>query len=559
MIKKVLLLFLILLFFTKVSVSAQPKPVIVPFASGFTRPLKIVHAGDSRLYVAEVGGKIKVIKDGSPIHNPAFLNITSKINNVEWAGIYSIAFHPNYETNGYFYVFYLVKDKFEGQLSRFKRSGNASSNIADDASETPILTIPFTDVDGGHRGGDMAFGKDNHLYVSFGDNGPGGRGAIGDPEMNSQNMNKVFGKVLRIDVDSPSPGDNILQKIWARGLRNPWRFSFDRLTGDFWLGDNGQDGWEEINFLKAGDVTSPRNFGWDFMEGNAIYRNCNCDIATSYIAPKFVYEGYTHNGGQSASVMGGYVYRGSKYASLKGCYIFGDYQSFKLGMITPENYALPAMKGFFSNLSYPSLASFGEDNTGELYTVSFFDGTIGKITLTDDPLPVKLESFTAKSDGCFNNLSWKTTMESNFSHFEVERSKDGIVFEKITAVTGSGSSGSYHFTDKNPVENNNLYRLKMIDKDASFEYSRIVSVNSVCPEREIFVSPNPATERFKIRGLKPGSKIEIYNASGILVRVAKSVNEAELELSLKGYISGIYSINVENTDGSVRKLKLVKE
>ncbi len=270
---------------------------------------------------------------------------------------------------------YVVKSRFEINISRFKRVGGADSDLADASSENIILTIPYTEVVGGHRGGDLAFGKDNFLYISTGDNGPGSRGVMGDPELNSQNSNLLFGKILRLDVSSTSPADNILQKIWAKGMRNPWRMSFDRENGDFWYGDNGQDGWEEVNYLKATDVTTPRNFGWDYMEGNSVYRNCNCDITTSFIAPKFVYPGFTNNGGNSASVMGGYVYRGSKYASLKGSYIFGDYQTFKIGMITPTGFS-----GFLTNVTYPSLVSFGEDNQGELYAISFFDGTIAQIT-----------------------------------------------------------------------------------------------------------------------------------------------------------------------------------
>ncbi|MEO6685357.1 MAG: PQQ-dependent sugar dehydrogenase, partial [Dyadobacter sp.] len=427
--KKKLLLFFVLQFFFSIISFSQPIPVLQPYLSGFTRPVKVTHAYDSRLFIAEIGGKIKVVKNGIVDHNNPFLNISSKMNDLDWAGIFSIVFDPNYQTNGYFYVMYVVKSKFEINISRFTRVGGANSDLADASSETLILTIPYTDILGGHRGGDMAFGKDNFLYISTGDNGPGSRGVMGDPELNSQNSNLLFGKIIRLDVNSSSPADNILQKIWAKGLRNPWRISFDRENGDFWYGDNGQDGWEEVNYLKATDITTPRNFGWDYMEGNAVYRNCNCTISTSFIAPKFVYPGFTNNGGNSASVMGGYVYRGTKYASLKGSYIFGDYQTFKIGMITPAGFS-----GFLTNVSYPSLVSFGEDNQGELYAISFYDGTIAQITGPTTPLPVKLENFTAKGNGCSIDLQWSTSFESNFSHFEVERSADGKSFYKIKSI-----------------------------------------------------------------------------------------------------------------------------
>lgn len=554
-----LILPFVLLQLLKMTVMAQPKPVIESYLSGFTRPLKVTHAYDARLFVAEVGGKIKVVKNGVPIHNPAFLDISAKMNNIEWAGIYSIAFHPNYQVNGYFYVLYIVKDKFEAQVSRFQRIGNVDSDIASTV-ETPILTIPFTNVDAGHRGGDMAFGKDNFLYITTGDNGPGSRGVTGDPELNAQNPDRLFGKVIRLDVDDPVPAENILQKIWAKGLRNPWRFSFDRSTGDFWVGDNGQDGWEEINLLKATDVTSPKNFGWDYMEGNAVYRNCSCDIATSFTAPRLAYPGFTNNGGNSASAIGGYVYRGTKYNSFKGCYFFADYISTKIGMITPDGYTHGAKSGFFEDVSYPSIVSFGEDKDGELYTVSFFDGTIGKITLPGDPLPVELEYFKAKTEACAVNLQWKSVMEARFAHFELQRGKNARTFETIKAIPASGANHAYSFADVNPFEKNTFYRLKMVDKDETFEYSRILSVNTPCAADSLSVFPNPTTDGFKIGGLKPGNIVYVYSASGTLVVKTKATTEAVLELSLKGFFKGIYTINVEdNETGIVKKMKLVRE
>lgn len=553
--KKILLLsFVLQLFFSILSLS-QPIPVLQPYLSGFTRPVKATHAYDSRLFIAEIGGKIKVVKNGVVDHNNPFLNISSKMNDLDWAGIFSIVFDPNYQTNGYFYVMYVVKSKFEINISRFTRVGGAESDLANASSETLILTIPYTEVLGGHRGGDMAFGKDNFLYISTGDNGPGSRGVMGDPELNSQNSNLLFGKIIRLDVSSTSPADNILQKIWAKGLRNPWRISFDRENGDFWYGDNGQDGWEEVNYLKATNVTTPRNFGWDYMEGNAVYRNCNCDIASSFIAPKFVYPGFTNNGGNSASVMGGYVYRGTKYASLKGSYIFGDYQTFKIGMITPAGFS-----GFLTNVIYPSLVSFGEDNQGELYAISFYDGTVAQITGPTNPLPVKLENFIAKGNGCSIDLQWSTSLESNFSHFEVERSADGKTFGRIKSIPASGIDHTYRFTDENPLANNNLYRLKMLDNDESYELSRIVSTKTDCQANEISVFPNPTTERVSIKGVQPGNTIYVYNVSGALILSQKSVSESEVQINLKNYPNGIYSINIKDQNaGIVAKMKLVKE
>lgn len=550
---------LVLLFFAPL-VIAQPKPVLAPYLSGFNKPIKVVHAGDSRLFVAEIGGKIKVVKNGVPIQSPAFLDISSKMRDVDWSGIFSIAFHPNYQSNGYFYVLYNVKDSHDARVSRFQRTGATDSDIAD-ATETVILTIPYTDLQSGHRGGDLAFGKDNFLYISTGDSGPGGRGDIGDPDLNAQNDTKLFGKIIRLDVDSPSPGDNALQKIWAKGLRNPWRMSFDRSTGDFWFGDNGQDDWEEVNFLSATDLTSPRNFGWSYMEGNDIYRNrnCNCTIATSFIAPKLTYPGYNRNGGSSASVMGGYVYRGTKYPTLGGCYFFGDYNSGKIGMITPEVYAHGAKSGLFDEVTYPSIISFGEGYDGELYTVSFSNGTIAKITLLDDALPVELLYFTATTEGCHVNLKWKTGNESRFSHFELQHSKNAKDFITFSTIPSAETPEVYHFIDNTPFEKNTYYRLKMVDKDGSFAYSKLVSTKTPCSVNPYTVFPNPTTDSFKISGLNAGDLIRVYNAAGALVLQETTISNAELELNVKGHPRGVYTITVEGpTGGVIRQLKLVK-
>jgi glucose/arabinose dehydrogenase len=414
---------------------AQPKPIIQPFLTGFNKPIKVTHGYDDRLYVAEIGGKIKVVKNGIPIHSPAFLDIGPKLSAPDWA-LFSITFHPNYQTNGYFYVLYNLIGTHHVQLSRFQRQGDAESNLAN-TTETPILTIHYSNIQSGHRGGDMAFGKDNFLYISTGDNGPGGRTDPGDPLGNAQNDNLIFGKILRIDVDAASPADNILEKIWAKGVRNPWRFSFDRLTGDFWLGDNGHNDWEEINWLPATNITSLRNFGWNYMEGSLTFNDCQCDIATSFIAPHLAYPGFNNNGNNSASVVGGYVYRGTNYPALQGTYFFGDYSAHKIGAITPNDYAYGAINSLMDDVPYSSIVSFGEGYDGELYVTSYTEGTIGKIGLSADPLPVSLQNLAARAVECAISLEWKSATEDRFSHFEVQRSRNGQTFQTIKTISAT--------------------------------------------------------------------------------------------------------------------------
>ncbi|WP_165940061.1 PQQ-dependent sugar dehydrogenase [Dyadobacter psychrotolerans] len=535
---------------------AQPPIFIEHYLSGFTRPVKITHAYDSRLFVAEIGGKIKIIKNGSILPTP-FLDISSKINDPDWAGIYSIAFDPNYLRNGYFYVMYVmyvVKGKFEVQISRFQRLGSTTSDIAG-SIETPILTIPYTDVLGGHRGGDMAFGKDSQFYVSTGDNGPGSRGMVGDPENNAQNMSGLFGKILKINPDNPPTAANATESIWALGLRNPWRFSFDRSNGDLWIGDNGQDGWEEVNYFSVANTMTSRNFGWDYMEGNAVYRDCNCDIVSTFIAPKLTYPGYANNANHtSASVMGGYVYRGSNYPSLKGTYFYGDYQSFDIGVIVPNGY-----QGFLSNVSYSSLISFGEDQQGELYVISFFNGTLGKLKLPGVPLPVKLESFTAQPIENSVQLKWITTFETNFSHFELEHSPDGKKFQKLKAIQATEKNDNYTYLDNSPFNDLNYYRLKMIDRDNSYQFSHLVFAKPVF-NREISVFPNPASEKFMIKGVRPGDTIRMYSITGYFLESKTITSEAKIELDLQNYPIGAYNLSIEyGGSGLVKRFKLVKD
>ncbi|MDR6805413.1 glucose/arabinose dehydrogenase [Dyadobacter sp. BE34] len=530
--------------------SAQLNLAIEPVASGFTRPVKVTHASDGRLFVAEIGGKIKIFKNGAVLSQP-FLDIGAKINDPDWAGIFSIAFPPDYQTSGFFYVLYVVKSLTEVQVSRFSRqAGNA--DLADANSEVKILTIPYGNVLGGHRGGDMAFGKDGFLYISTGDNGPGSRGVPGDPDNNSQDMGKLFGKLLRLDTGSPSPGDNPLGKIFALGLRNPWRFGFDRQTGDLWIGDNGQDGWEEINYLAYPFGGPPSNFGWNCLEGTQSYNPSHCAQGTTYTAPRLTYPGYTNNGGNDASVMGGFVYRGSRYPSMKGHYFFGDYSSGKIGYIDPLGVASPD-----AGPTYSSLISFGEDQAGELYILSFLNGTLSKITNPGDPLPVKLLSIRlAQSERRFL-VEWKTAEETQFSHFDVQRGSDGRTFQTLGTLHGKGAGSSYVFTDGEPLRNANYYRLKMVDLDGTFQYSSLVT-GTLDKRGQPFVFPNPGgSSVITIAGLAKGDRVTIYNTAGLLVQSYDVTTDEDWKVNMDGRQKGMYTVFIDNTaTGFSKKLKI---
>ncbi len=342
-------------------------PVVV---EGLDQPLYLTNAGDGRLFIVEKEGAIRIVQDGRLLDEP-FLDIRDRVNaDSSERGLLSVAFHPDYARNGRFFVNY-TNLAGNTAVSAFQVGG--SPNQADPGSESILLTIrqPYAN----HNGGQLQFGPDGYLYVGMGDGGSGG-----DPQGNGQNPATLLGALLRLDVDQATdaaqygiPTDNPfvadaakLPEIWATGLRNPWRFSFDRTTGDLLIADVGQNQWEEVNFLPAGSPGGS-NFGWNIMEGTHCYDRNTCD-QTGLILPVI---DYRHEQGR-CSITGGYVYRGSQFPTLGGVYFFGDYCSGEIwGMTAGEDGRFSAQVLYRS----PSrIASFGEDAAGELYVVDISGG-----------------------------------------------------------------------------------------------------------------------------------------------------------------------------------------
>ena len=316
-----------------------------PFATGLSSPVNIKHAGDDRLFVAERDGRIKIINADGSLNSTTFLDIDGRVTNSGGElGLLAIAFHPNYSTNGFFYVNYSDNNQ-DTVISRFTRS---STGIADPNSEVVMLNVsqPFVN----HNGGDMHFGPDGYLYITLGDGGSGG-----DPGNRAQSLNTFLGKMLRIDVDvTPEqitagttyliPADNpfvsissALDEIWSYGLRNTWKFSFDRTTGDLWTADVGQSQIEEINKADASS-SGGENYGWKCFEGNSTFQNSTACNMITHEAPVAQ---YTHGSTGGCSITGGYVYRGSIQTSLQGLYFFADFCSDDIGYVeetTPGNY-----------------------------------------------------------------------------------------------------------------------------------------------------------------------------------------------------------------------------
>ena len=337
-------------------------------ASGLDHPVLVTHAGDGskRLFVLEQPGQIKIVQNGQVLSTP-YLDIRTKVSYGGERGLLGLAFHPNYKTNGYFYVNYTRTGDGATVVERYKVSSNP--NIATVSSAFSILVVPQPYAN--HNGGQLAFGKDGKLFIGMGDGGSGG-----DPQNFAQNINSFLGKMLRIDVDSGVPygippdnpyvGKAGADEIWALGLRNPWRFSFDRQTGDMLIGDVGQNLWEEIDFQPFG--VSGLNYGWRCYEGTHAYNlNPQClGVLTAPIAE------YNHSEGQS--VTGGYVYRGKRYPSLLGTYFYADFSQGKIWAMkkTGDTWSPAALL-----LDSPyAISGFGEDEDGEVVIADYYGGTI---------------------------------------------------------------------------------------------------------------------------------------------------------------------------------------
>lgn len=326
--------------------------------------------GTNRIFVVEQEGRIILFQnDRNTKSKKVFLDITDRVAFGGEMGLLGLAFHPKFSLNGYFYVNYTTNKPRRTIISRFKVSSN-NPDLADKNSE--LILMSFEQPYSNHNGGCIAFGPDGYLYIATGDGG-----SAGDPDNNAQNKTNLLGKILRIDVDNPKnklnygiPADNpftnindrsISKEIFAYGLRNPWRFSFDPVTKNIWCADVGQNKWEEINIIKSGG-----NYGWRCFEGNHSYNIDGCK--GSYIFPIFE---YSHKEG--ISITGGFVYRGKKFSELYGKYIYGDFGSKKIWALEIDG--KNKTTNTFLTTSPQPISSFGVDDENELYIIGY-EGTI---------------------------------------------------------------------------------------------------------------------------------------------------------------------------------------
>ena len=423
---------------------------LTDFADGFSSPLALKNAGDERLFVVEQAGVIKIVDLNGTVNTTPFLDIQSIVNAGGERGLLGLAFHPEYQTNGRFFVHY-SNSSGDTQISEFSVS-TSNPDIANPNSEVMLLTVsqPFSN----HNGGTIAFGpQDGYLYIGLGDGGGGG-----DTNNNAQNPTLLIGKLLRIDIDTQSGGNNYgipsdnpfigdpntRDEIWATGLRNPFRFTMDPETNSIWIGDVGQNAREEVN--RANLSQAGLNYGWRCYEGNAPFNTSGCPDESELTFPVF---DYSWNGG--GSVIGGYVYRGDLYADLQDVYVFGDID----GMIS----TLDIDDNYINQGQFPGTwVAFGQDINKELYSVNL-GGSIFKIAggvlsvdenqsnnviiypnPANDIVSIKLQTQVMehlKISDVKGSIIYTETLQSNQKQLNTSSFAKGMYFITITTKLGA--------------------------------------------------------------------------------------------------------------------------
>ena len=357
---------------TPVTPVTPPALTLQQVASGLNQPLFLTApAGDARLFIVERPGRIRIVASGTLLSQP-FLDISAQLSTDGERGLLSMAFDPQYAQNGRFYIYYT---DLSGNITVDRIQVSPSNpNLADPVTAVRVIAIPHPTYNN-HNGGQLAFGPDGYLYMGTGDGG-----GAGDPAGNAQNLNSLLGKILRLDVGGTSVGQNYAiptgnpyagqngrrGEIWASGVRNPWRFSFDRTDGLLYIADVGQDEREEVDITAA--TSGGLNYGWDIMEGTACYGATNCD-RTGLTLPKFEYlHGASDVNG--CSITGGYVYRGAALPELAGRYFYSDYCKGFLKSFRYSGGLAGAQTEWDLGAAVGNVLSFGQDSQGELYMLA---------------------------------------------------------------------------------------------------------------------------------------------------------------------------------------------
>ncbi len=546
---------LVAIFFTLCTSFLNAQISLVQFSTGYTAPVDIQNAGDDRLFIVEQGGYIRIADSTGNRYSRPFLDIHSNIVFSGERGLLGLAFDPEYKSNGFFYVNYTAQPSGYTRISRFKVSTDPDSAIA--GSEQILLTIyqPYAN----HNGGGINFNpKDGYLYIGMGDGG-----SMGDPQNRAQNLDSLLGKMLRIDVSGGGaftiPADNPFvskagrDEIWASGLRNPWRWSFDRWNHDLWIGDVGQGLYEEIDYQKASSKGG-ENYGWRCYEGNHFYDTAGCGAMSNYIFP--VNE-HTHSG--YAAVIGGYVYRGAEYANMFGKYFFTDQYTTTYGfkMLTPDG-AGGFTVASLGSLGRTTVVTFGEDRWGELYVADVSNGRIYKFQ-GDSCKPV---AFLSAND-------------------TIVTSCDSTLLYVLRTPAGEGFHYQW-FANGSPVGND---ADTLVDIGA-INYSVVVTNRGGCTDtasthmihpgpcvgisevanalQQVSLFPNPTNGDFKLSFYL--SKPEVFDAR-VVDLIGKTIYQEKLaanaglnkfSFNLSRLAKGIYNLQLAGVKSSISKRFIVE-
>ncbi len=530
----------LIFFLMYVPLSAQVQVETQSFATGLDNPVDIVNAGDDRLFVVQQRGLIRILDLEGNVTGTPFLDLSEVVSQLgSETGLLGLAFHPEYHENGYFFVNYTRASDGSTVVSRFSTDTN-NPDLANRESEIQLLTVeqPYSN----HNGGQLLFGPDGYLYIVLGDGG-----SSGDPQNRGQNLSTFLGKILRIDVDTDDgagytiPPDNpfvndqtTLSEIWAWGLRNPWRNSFDRLTGDFWIADVGQNSREEINFQPAGSAGG-ENYGWRCYEGNQPYNQSDCQDAQNYKFPVF---DYAHEGsGCTGSVTGGYVYRGALFNEMFGVYIFTDYCTGNVYTIKQTSEGFEGEQ--LSNITERRISTFGEDRYGELYLANKNAGEIYKLTETGDCKPVAkiLAADTTLVLEPGNSISIEALFHPDLQYewrkndepvalgnqYELEITEEGIYTVHVTNT----ENGCTTISDPLEVTTESTSAVQTAWKDLK-------------------VFPNPVKNTLYIEGLPASGKtsVTLVDSRGRIVKNREIKGQNAIRISTRELTEGIYFLKI---------------